>query len=153
MKSELPPTITPRNAIAANWYQIALGQYGGVKIDNSDVAQCIKVILTTPQGTDPFRPTFACNVGNYLDWSVKEAKPYIVREVLTAIAQWEPRAKVTSVEVLGYGDRDDIEPQQLLCRVQWSLVALPGFSEITEVIFSTQSVSLFLPKRNYHQLF
>lgn len=69
-----------------------------------DVAQCIRIILTTPKGSDPLRPDFACDIFAYLDRPATLAVPHIVREVVEAIRTYEPRAIVEFVSVAPVGD-------------------------------------------------
>ena len=50
------------NIRARDW-QPALGEIGAVVVDLEDIAQAIRIIVTTPQGSDPHRPLFgALNV-------------------------------------------------------------------------------------------
>jgi uncharacterized protein len=70
---------------------------GEVVQNIDDVIQCIQIILTTPKGTDPLRPDFACDIYSFLDKPITRAMPIIVREVTTAINRYEPRVKIISV--------------------------------------------------------
>lgn len=79
-------------------WQLALGREGVVQ-QFADIEQCVRVILGTPQGSDPLRPLFGSRVHNWLDWPLETARPHIVREVMTALAEWEPRIAVVSVDV------------------------------------------------------
>ena len=54
----------------------------------SDITQCIQIILTTPKGSDPLRPTFGIDLWQYLDAPINQATPAIVREVTEAIMHW-----------------------------------------------------------------
>lgn len=72
---------------------------GNVVQGLADVDQCIRIICTTPKGSDPFRPTFACDLFNWLDKPIDLATAHIVRDVFEAIIIWEPRATVLSVNV------------------------------------------------------
>jgi uncharacterized protein len=65
----------------------------------ADINQCIGIILATPQGSDPLRPTFACDLWKWLDAPVNIARPHLVREIVTALTKWEPRVRVLSVVV------------------------------------------------------
>ena len=67
-------------------WQLALGGDGVVQ-QIADVHQCIRIILTTPKGSDPLRPDFGCDAGNYLDLPLDAARPHIVREVRAAVSQ------------------------------------------------------------------
>src|SRR6202521_3686111 len=70
---------------------------GNVVEGLSDVNQCIQIILTTPKGSDPLRPTFGADVFRYIDAPISAAIPAIVREVTEAITRWEPRVTVISI--------------------------------------------------------
>jgi phage baseplate assembly protein W len=62
-----------------------------------DVNQCIAIILTTIPGEDPFRPTFGCDITQYLDQPIQAAQSAIAGTVTNALATWEPRITVKSV--------------------------------------------------------
>jgi phage baseplate assembly protein W len=64
-----------------------------------DIAQCIRIILETPKGTDPLRPLFGSDHFLYLDRPLPAAVPQIVREAWDAIATWEPRAVLERITV------------------------------------------------------
>lgn len=74
-----------------------LGADGEIVEGLDDIGQCLNIILTTPKGSDPLRPTFGCDVWRWLDRPVNEAVAPIVREVWAAIAIWEPRVELVSV--------------------------------------------------------
>lgn len=65
----------------------------------ADVNQCIGIILSTPKGSDPFRPTFACDLWRLIDTPINVARPHLVREIVESITKWEPRVRVLSVVV------------------------------------------------------
>ena len=72
---------------------------GSVVQGVADINQCIGIILATPQGSDPLRPTFACDLWRWLDAPITVARPNLVREIVEAITKWEPRVRVLSVVV------------------------------------------------------
>lgn len=72
---------------------------GNVVQGVADINQCIGIILFTPPGSDPFRPTFACDMWKWLDKPIDVARPNIVKEVVEAITKWEPRVRVLSVQM------------------------------------------------------
>lgn len=80
-----------------------LGMYdngtGSVASGIDDINQSIHIIVTTPLGSDPHRPTFGCGQFNYIDAPINVAKPHIVREVTDALRQWEPRVVIVRVLV------------------------------------------------------
>jgi len=63
----------------------------------ADVEQCLGIIVTTPRGSDPLRPTFGANIWRYIDFPISLALPAIVSELTSAITMWEPRATLVSV--------------------------------------------------------
>jgi uncharacterized protein len=71
-----------------------------------DIAQCIVIILTTPKGSDPLRPTFAIDLLAFIDKPMTSIVPHAVREVMSALRQWEPRIVVTRVSVLPDSDQN-----------------------------------------------
>src|ERR1700758_1609230 len=72
---------------------------GNVVQGVADINQCIGIILATPKGSDPLRPTFACDLWQWIDAPVNIARPNLVREIVEAITKWEPRVRVLSVVV------------------------------------------------------
>lgn len=81
---------------AADW-SLRLGSIGEVVTGIEDVAQCIAIILTTPRGSDPLRPTFGSDLWRFVDSPISAALPGIVREARSAIGTWEPRVNVISI--------------------------------------------------------
>src|SRR5437016_4326511 len=80
--------------------QLALASgIGSVVQGVADVNQCIGIILATPKGSDPLRPTFACDLWQWIDAPVNVARPHLVREIVEAITKWEPRVRVLSVVI------------------------------------------------------
>jgi len=65
----------------------------------ADINQCIAIILATPKGSDPLRPTFACDLWQWIDAPVNVARPALVKEIVEAITKWEPRVRVLSVVI------------------------------------------------------
>ena len=73
---------------------IALARYG------ADIEQAIRIILATRPGERRMRPTFGCQI-HELVFAPMNATTfgYMRRYVEEALAQWEPRIDVASVEV------------------------------------------------------
>ncbi|MEX3614143.1 MAG: GPW/gp25 family protein [Burkholderia gladioli] len=92
----------------------ALGQ---VVTDVADIEQCISIILFTPQGSDPHRPTFGCNVDRYIDMPIDTARPYLARDIRRALTMWEPRLDLVRIEVL------PLDIAQLGVRISWQISA------------------------------
>lgn len=88
---------------------------GNVTQALADVHQCLKIIFATVPGEDPFRPTFGCDLSQYLDKPLPIAAPAIVAAVTGAIQAWEPR--ITVVSVVAQLNPDYIG--QLIVTVTW----------------------------------
>lgn len=85
--------------------------------DIDDISQCIRIIVSTPKGSDPHRPLFGCDVDQYIDYPINTARPYIVREITDALRAWEPRIKVIRVRV------DVADISALTCYIEWTFAA------------------------------
>jgi len=72
---------------------------GSVVQGLGDIGQCVMIILGTPKGSDPLRPTFGCDLWHFIDMPLTLAVPHVVREVTEALILWEPRIKVLAVTV------------------------------------------------------
>lgn len=79
----------------------------------ADINQCIYVIVTTPQGSDPHRPLFGSKLYLYIDYPIDSARPHIVREVVDALTRWEPRIRVLRVTVT------PSDVAALDCEIEW----------------------------------
>lgn len=86
-------------ALSSAYWQPALGSLGDVVEQLEDIHQCIRTILSTPQGSDPHRPDFAVRLLDWVDRPITEVRATMVRDALRAIARWEPRATVKRVTV------------------------------------------------------
>lgn len=89
------------NGVTALWWQYSLAGEGVLQ-NEAELNQAIKIILTTPFGSDPHRPTFASDIWTYIDYPVPRATPNVVREAVTAIERWEPRVDLLNVNVRTY---------------------------------------------------
>ena len=65
-----------------------------------DVHQTLQIIFSTIPGEDPFRPTFGCDLTQFIDQPLTVAIPAIVGAISAAIADWEPRITLESVDVV-----------------------------------------------------
>ncbi|POG01003.1 baseplate protein [Pseudomonas putida] len=120
-------TPTPYTAITAAHWQPALGTAGEVVQGLRDIDQSIRIILTTPKGSDPHRPTFGSDLNLYIDWPHDRVTPYLVRESIEAIRQWETRVTVVQVQV-------SIAQSNLTLRVVWRVA--DGVAQTTEVPYA-----------------
>jgi len=72
---------------------------GNVVQGVADINQCIAIILSTPKGSDPLRPTFAYDLWQWIDAPINVARPALVREIVEAVTKWEPRVRLLSVVI------------------------------------------------------
>jgi phage baseplate assembly protein W len=120
-------TPTPFTSITAAYWQPALGTSGAVVEGLRDIDQAIRIILTTPKGSDAHRPEFGSDIHLYIDWPVNRVTPHLVREAVDAIRRWETRVSVVQVLVL-------VEDSRIVVRVQWRVA--DGVAQLTEVPYA-----------------
>ncbi len=117
-------TPTAYTSITSAHWQPALGTPGEAVEGLRDIDQAIRIILMTPRGSDPHRPEFGSDLHNYIDWPTNRVVPYLVREAVTALRQWEPRMDVVQVDALFDGSH-------IRLRVKWTVAN--GVVQQTEV--------------------
>jgi phage baseplate assembly protein W len=95
---------------------------GAVVQGLDDINQCISIILTTPKGSDYLRPTFGCDLWQFLDSPLTLAVPHIVREVTEALTIWEPRINVLTVTAtLAPNGKNSQYGANLIVSITWQL--------------------------------
>jgi len=114
---------TLANIKSAHW-QPRLHAAGEVVEGWADIDQAIRIILTTPKGTDRHRPDFGFAGRSYLDWPVNRATPHLVREAIIAIRRWETRADVVKIDI-------KVDGSHISLRVIWQ--AADGILRDSEV--------------------
>ena len=112
--------VTLSDITSADW-SLEIGSIGVVVQGIHDIEQCIGIILATPRGSDPLRPTFGADLWQYIDHPISVAVPSIVREVSAAIAMWEPRVILQSVNVMPVTDGSAQAGAHLNVAVTWTL--------------------------------
>lgn len=120
-------TPIPYSSITATHWQPALGTPGEVVEGLRDIDQAIRIILTTPKGSDAHRPEFGSDLHLYIDWPHNRVTPYLVRETVEAIRRWETRVSVVQAQVL-------IDAEHITLRVVWRVA--DGVAQITEVPYA-----------------
>ena len=120
-------TPTPYINITAAHWQPALGTSGEVVEGLRDIDQAIRIILTTPKGSDAHRPEFGSDLHLYIDWPTNRVTPHLVRESVDAIRRWESRVSVVQVQV-------SIDDEHVTVRVQWRVA--DGVAQLTEVPYA-----------------
>lgn len=118
---------------SADW-SLKLGTIGAVVQGIADIEQCIGIILTTPPGSDPLRPTFGADLWSYIDNPISVAVPAIVREVSAAITMWEPRVTLQSVSVSPVIEGSSQSGAHLNVSVTWQLKLAGSSASRTTVI-------------------
>lgn len=126
--------ITLADIRLADW-SLELGTIGGVVQGIADVEQCLGIIVTTPRGSDPLRPTFGSDIWRYIDFPIDVALPAIVRELTSAITTWEPRVNLISVTAQPVNDGSTQSGAHLDVTLTWQLAlgAGPSPAQITTV--------------------
>lgn len=84
----------------------------------ADIGQCIAIILGTIPGEDPFRPTFGCDLTQFIDRPLPAVLPAIVGTVTQAIEIWEPRVMVLNVTATPGGSS---APGKIVVSVTWQV--------------------------------
>lgn len=87
----------------------------------ADVNQCIQIILSTPKGSDPLRPTFGADIWRYIDYPINAATAAIVREVTFAITLWEPRVVLVKVAATPISDGSNQSGARMTVDITWRL--------------------------------
>jgi Bacteriophage baseplate protein W len=108
--------ITLADITSVDW-SLKLGAIGEVVQGLDDVEQCLQIILTTPKGADPLRPTFGADLWQYIDYPIDTAIPSLVREMTEAITLWEPRVKLVSIAATP----DTVAIGNLVVNILWRL--------------------------------
>lgn len=64
------------------------------------IQQNIRLILTTPKGSDIHRPDFGSNLWQFIDQPLTAiTKGRIKAEIIDAIETWEPRVEIIEVDL------------------------------------------------------
>jgi uncharacterized protein len=112
--------ITLTDITSADW-SLALGAIGDVVQGVADVEQCLGIIVTTPRGSDPLRPTFGADIWRFIDFPINRALPAIVSELTSAITVWEPRVTLVSVTAQPVIDASAQSGAHLDVTLNWQL--------------------------------
>jgi len=122
------PEPIPFTSIHSAHWQPRLHAMGEVVEGWADIDQAIRIILSTPKGTDRHRPDFGFAGQRYLDWPVNRATPHLVREAITAIRRWETRADVIKIDIR-------VNAHHITLRVVWQ--AADGVLRDSEVRYGS----------------
>lgn len=115
--------------LAVDW-SLMIGTFGRTVDGLDDVAQAVRVILTTPLRSDPHRPDFGCDLLPWIDLPAPVAGPGLAGAARDALERWEPRVEVMDVTVTrGVGD----DGAGVAVNVTWRLVGSLSQIATTEV--------------------
>jgi uncharacterized protein len=145
-------SITLDDITSADW-SLALDTPGrpGSGIGNvvqgiADVNQCVGIILTTPKGSDPLRPTFAADLWQFIDYPMNSLLAAIVGEVTQALTLWEPRIAIVSITAQPVIDNTIQSGAHLDVAVTWKLkLTASGTGSAPTGTIQTTPVSIFTP--------
>lgn len=98
-----------------NW-QVSTGAFGEIVQGNADIVQAIGIILNTVPGSDPLRPSFGSDLFKQVDAPAQQARANIKRIITQDVEFWEPRVRVTDVNVILS------EPSAISVWVSWRLL-------------------------------
>jgi len=89
--------------VGRGWnYPLGTDSSGSISLATEDrnLEQAIRLILGTAPGERPMRPGFGCGIHNYVFASADATTAgLLANEVKRALAMWEPRIDVESVDV------------------------------------------------------
>jgi phage baseplate assembly protein W len=130
--------ITLADIQTANWSLALDGSEGGalgagignVVEDVADIDQCIQIIISTPLGSDPLRPTFGLDEGLYVDVPIAIMANKLVGPAKIALETWEPRITVDRITI----SQDPENLGHVTVTVNWRLKASPTQQFTTTVI-------------------
>jgi len=108
-----------RRFLGQGWrFPVSVDGRGGIAISTheEDIEQAILVILTTAKGERVMRPEFGSSIYDFV-FAPNNATTagLIAYHVQEALARWEPRIEVTSVDV----QPDPLEPSRVLINIQY----------------------------------
>jgi len=119
---------------------------GNVVQGVADVNQCVGIILTTPKGSDPLRPTFAADLWQFIDYPINRVLSAVVREVTLALTLWEPRLTIVSIGADPVLDGTAQSGAHLNVSVVWKLkLTRNGNGAAPAGTLQTTAVSIFTP--------
>jgi uncharacterized protein len=131
-------------ALDTSWEEPGSG-IGAVVQGAADVNQCVRVILTTPKGSDPLRPTFGADIWQYIDHPINAAIPAVVREVVEAITLWEPRVALVRVTAIPITSGTTQAGAHLKVSVVWRLKLTGNGGAAAAIAPPTETTTLVFP--------
>ncbi len=113
----------PDEIVGRGWaFPIAIGPQGGIALtrERNEIEQAIRVILATSPGERVMRPTFGCRLHDLVfapnnSHTAARARRYVEE----ALGMWEPRIRVTRIDV----HPDTEEMSRLIIEIQYEVKA------------------------------
>ncbi len=113
----------PDEIVGRGWaFPIAMGPQGGIALthERNEIEQAIRVILATSPGERVMRPTFGCRLHDLVfapnnSHTAARARRYVEE----ALGMWEPRIRVTRIDV----HPDTEETSRLIIEIQYEVKA------------------------------
>jgi len=138
--------ITLSDITSADWSLMLDSSKSGSGIGNvvqgiDDINQCLSIIITTPPGSDPLRPTFGCDLLGWIDKPFSVARPGLVAAIVGAITTFEPRVQLLSVVIKPGG----LQLGQLIITITWR-VAASAIAGLGPTV-GEQKLALTVPQR------
>ncbi len=114
-------TTDAADILGAGWaFPVGVDARGRLALarQQEDIDQAIRIILLTPKGQRVMRPEFGCQIHDLIfapnDATTFGLAAYYVEE---ALAFWEPRIRVESVDV----GPDPVSPERLLVDIRYEI--------------------------------
>ena len=106
-----------------------------ISVGEESISNSLRNIFVTQPGTIPGHPEFGTNLGSYL---FEQIDPLITKmieaEIKYAVDRWEPRVKITDIEV-----KEDADYNRLTIKMKYYIDRDPYNAE-HEYIFSTSQL-------------
>lgn len=113
----------PMDFTGSGWsFPLGVNSTGGISLSRGerDIAEAMRMILSTPLGERRMRPNFGCGVHD-LTFATNDATTHgLIRQyVMEAVALWEPRVQIVDVRI----NVDRAEPAKVVTDVVYEIRA------------------------------
>lgn len=110
-------------------WQSKLGEPGARIEGLAELEQSLSIVLTTPVGSVPGRPTFGSRLHELVDQPINVVRARAAQEVRRAVAESEPR-----IEIIDTAVADATVGGTATCQVYWRPAGQPdAAAKMTEV--------------------
>jgi len=108
-------------------WQLKFNTFGEVVEGIYDIEQCIKIILSTPKGSDPHRPLFGSDIYKFIDNPVNIGVSGIISEIIDAVNNWEPRCEITKIVPI-------FENEHVTLQITWKVKGYENIQKFEVII-------------------